>query len=60
MRVLDLFSGTGSIIKGLNEDDEGVSVDFSGEFHETTIKVDIMEWDYKSAYPPKRCDHLYS
>ena len=45
MRVLDLFSGTGSIIKGLNEDDEGVSVDFSGEFHEPTIKVDIMEWD---------------
>ena len=60
MRVLDLFSGTGSIIKGLSDDDEGVSVDFSGEFHEPTIKVDIMEWDYKSAYPPNHFDAIFA
>ena len=60
MRVLDLFSGTGSIIKGLSDDDEGVSVDFSGEFHEPTIKIDIMEWDYKSAYPPNHFDAVFA
>ena len=51
MRVLDLFSGTGSIPKQLKDEDECVSVDISNELHEPTILVDIVEWDYKSAFP---------
>ena len=60
MRVLDLFSGTGSIPKEMSDEDECVSVDISGEFHEPTIKVDIMEWDYKSAFPVGHFDAIFA
>jgi len=43
MRILDLFSGTGSIPKEIRADDECVSVDISADLHEPTILVDIME-----------------
>ena len=51
MRILDLFSGTGSLPKQLNAEDECVSVDISGDFHTPTILTDIMEWNYKSTFP---------
>lgn len=61
MRVLDLFSGTGSIMKELHDDDdECVSVDISGDLHEPTIRVDIMEWDYKKAFPPHHFDMIFA
>ena len=60
MRVLDLFSGTGSIPKQLKEEDECVSVDISGDFHEPTILVDIMEWDYKSAFAVGHFDVIFA
>ena len=60
MRILDLFSGTGSVPKQLNEDDECVSVDISGDFHTPTILTDIMEWDYKSAYPVGYFDVVFA
>ena len=60
MRVLDLFSGTGSIPKQLKEEDKCVSVDISGEFHEPTLLVDIMEWDYKSAFAVGHFDVIFT
>ena len=60
MRVLDLFSGTGSIAKGVSEEDECVSVDMCSKFHAPTIQVDIMDWDYKSAFPPGYFDAIFA
>mgnify|MGYP003655282352 FL=1 len=48
MKVLELFSGTGSVKKVC--DDLGwecISVDITDQFHEVDYKVDILEWDYK-------------
>ncbi len=50
-RLLDLFSGTGSV--GNVFADEGyevVTVDVNPRFHPTVV-ADIMEWDYRAAYP---------
>ena len=60
MRILDLFSGTGSIPKQIRADDECVSVDISADLHEPTILVDIMEWDYKSAFPIGHFDVIFA
>ena len=49
MRVLDLFSGTGSIQKGLRATDFCVSLDISDKYHTPTIMTDILEWDYRSS-----------
>lgn len=65
MRLLELFSGTGSVGKVARERGwDVVSVDLHG----ATINTDIMEWDYKSydgqfdviwASPPCHCfSHL--
>ena len=49
MRVLELFSGTGSIGKVCEERGyEVISLDLTLP---ATINEDIMTWDYKSAYP---------
>lgn len=53
MRVLDLFSGTGSVQKELREDDLCVSIDISDKFHSPTILTDIMLWDYRSSIFPR-------
>ena len=60
MRILDLFSGTGSISKQVNSDDECISVDVSNEYHEPTILVDIMQWNYSDAFPPGYFDVIFA
>ena len=48
MKVLELFSGTGSVKKVCdNLGWECISVDITDKFHEVDYKVDILEWDYK-------------
>ena len=52
MRVLELFSGTGSISKICDELEwECVSVDINNKFSTPTIITDIMTWDYKMDFP---------
>ena len=47
MKVLELFSGTGSVKKVCEELGwEVVSVDITDQFHPVDHKVDILEWDY--------------
>ena len=47
MRVLELFSGTGSVGKVAHAlGYEVISLDLT----DATIKCDIMEWDYKAAF----------
>jgi len=51
MRVLELFSGTGSISKICDELGwECVSVDINDDFHTPTIMTDIMTWNYQDDY----------
>ena len=59
-RVLELFSGTGSVgnefvLHGF----EVVSVDVDPKC-EPTHTVDVLEWDYKSAYPPRWFDIIFA
>lgn len=50
-RVLELFSGTGSVSKVCAElGYEVVSVDISNQYHQPTIMTDIMKWDYRTSY----------
>ena len=60
MRVLELFAGTGSISKQMTDADECVSLDISAEFFEPTILTDIMEWDYRSAFPQGHFDVIWA
>jgi site-specific DNA-cytosine methylase len=60
MKVLDLFSGTGSIPKGLTPDDECVSVDISDKFHTPTLLIDVMDWDYANAFPVGYFDVVFA
>lgn len=52
MRALELFAGNKSFGKVASEKgyDEIISLDFLKKFN-TTITIDILEWDYK-VYPP--------
>lgn len=57
MRLLELFSGTGSIGKiAVNYDFEVISLDRDMD---ATIKSDIMDWDY-TVYPPNHFDVIWS
>ena len=48
MKVLELFSGTGSVKKICDELGwECISVDITDKLHPVDYKVDILEWDYK-------------
>ena len=48
MKVLELFSGTGSVKKVCDILGwECVSVDITDKYHDVDYKVDILEWDYK-------------
>lgn len=49
MKILSLFSGTGSIEKETREDDEVTSVDISDSLYPPSVCVDILKWDYKNA-----------
>jgi site-specific DNA-cytosine methylase len=60
-RVLELFSGTGSVSKVCDQlGYEVVSVDINDQYHEPTIKTDIMTWDYKSEYPVGYFDTVWA
>ena len=52
MKILDLFSGTGSVEKVCAElGYEVVSLDICSKFNKPTIQADIMEWDYRQFQP---------
>jgi len=60
MRVLDLFSGTGSVSKVCKELGwEVISVDISDKFHVPTFKIDILDFDFKQ-YPVGYFDIIWS
>lgn len=61
MKILELFKGTGSIGKWVEQnhpDWEVTSLDILAKF-KPTICCDIMEWDYKSL-PPKHFDMIWA
>ena len=58
MKVLELFSGTGSVGKVCKELNwEVISLDFLSKW-EPDIVADILEWDYK-VYPPNTFDIVW-
>ena len=58
MRVLELFSGSGSISKICRERDwECVSLDIDGR---ADINIDIMKWDYVNAFPVGYFDYIHA
>ena len=58
-RMLDLFSGTGSVGRIFEmEGYEVTSVDRAPSF-KPTIVVDVLEWDYRAAYPPGYFDVIF-
>ena len=59
MKVLELFSGTGSVKKVCDKLGwECISVDITDELHPVDYKVDILEWDYKVL--PKDFDIIWA
>lgn len=59
MRLLELFSGTGSVRKAVGHKfDEIVSIDILAKFNPTEC-IDIMEWNYKK-YPVGYFDCIWS
>ena len=57
MRLLELFSGTGSVRKAVGDRfEEVVSLDIC---FDATIKMDIRQWDYK-VYPPGYFDVIWA
>jgi len=60
MRILDLFSGTGSVHKVAKEmGHEIISLDISNKFSTPTIQVDLMQWDY-AKYAPGHFDFIWA
>ena len=60
-RVLELFSGTGSVGKVFEADGwEVVSVDMSDKFAQPTHLTSILEWDYAQAYPVGHFDLVHA
>lgn len=59
MRILELFSGTGSVGKVARKLGwEVVSVDITDELGHVDIITDILKWDYKT-YQPKHFDIIW-
>jgi len=59
MRVLELFSGTGSVGKVARELNwEVVSLDITDKLGDVDIITDIMKWDYKT-FQPKHFDIIW-
>jgi hypothetical protein len=57
MRVLELFSGTGSVGKVCREKGwEVISLDLKG----ADINTDILNWDYANAYPVGHFDIIWA
>ena len=60
MKVLELFSGTGSVKKICDEYGfDCVSMDINDRFHPVDIKADMLTWDYK-IYKPVDFDISWS
>ena len=60
MKVLELFSGTGSVKKICDEYGfDCVSMDIDDKFHQLDIKQDILTWDYK-IYKPGDFDIIWA
>lgn len=60
MRVLDLFSGTGSVKKVCDLLGWScVTVDISNQYHEIDIVTDILNWNYKTL-PPDSFDIVWA
>lgn len=60
MRILELFSGTGSVSKVCEElGYEVISVDISNKYHQPTFLMSIMDFDYKQ-YQPKHFDIIWA
>ena len=60
MKVLDIFSGTGSVAKICEKlGYECTSIDISNKYHNPTILTDIMKWNYKS-FKPKYFDVIFA
>jgi len=60
MRVLDLFSGSGSVEKVCAElGYEAVSLDICSKFNKPTIQEDIMLWDY-TVFPPHHFHFIFA
>ena len=60
MKVLELFSGTGSVKKICDEYGfDCVSIDIDDKFHPVDIKADILTWDYK-IYKPGDFDIIWA
>jgi len=52
MKVLELFSGTGSVKKICDEYGyDCLSIDITDKFHQVDIKTDILTWNYKIFEP---------
>lgn len=64
MRVLDLFSGTGSVSNTVAEEfpeAECVSVDIQTvDGFAPTYTGDILKWPYKHLYPPGHFDYIFA
>lgn len=59
MRLLELFSGTGSVRKAMEHQyDEIISIDILSKFNPTEV-IDILEWDYKK-YPVGYFDSIWA
>lgn len=60
MKILELFSGTGSVGKVFKERGyEVISVDITDKLGHVDIITDILEWDYK-AYPVGTFDVIWA
>jgi|LakMenEpi03Aug12_release.lakeMendotaPanAssembly.Ray.scaffolds.fasta_scaffold07783_4 hypothetical protein len=60
MRILELFSGTGSVSKVCDElGYEVISVDISNKYYKPTFLMSIMDFDYKQ-YEPKHFDIIWA
>ncbi len=60
MKVLELFSGTGSVAKVCEElGYDVVSIDISNKFHQPTFLMSIMDFDYKQ-YPVNHFDIIWA
>ena len=58
MKLLELFSGTGSVGKIFKE--SGWTVVSLDRDMDADFKTDIMDWDYKSMYEPGSFDVLWT
>ena len=61
MKVLELFSGTGSVSKICEEYGfDCISVDITDKLHPVDIKTDILTWDYKNRFKPGDFDIIWA